>query len=300
MAQMIDTNDPAYQWHAANGNDQERYRQMIAANKQQIEALKAELKELGGDSYSPMNDMDELDLQLASNRARAYDINNANAAIGRIDSRMTNRAKDALDRKKQAALDAESKALKIAESEKTLRELQQKLADAKLPGEKKIIEAQIDYENKKLEQLGGTPFAFNWAGEQLDANAVMMDYFRNTVNTKNGRKFLDSVSAEDRERIKNDLTEIGEYEKAAEIEAMATPAEKKKAADKVKATKKALEAKIPLVEKVISTLGAKGAGRSQDEEILYKRALDEQDSIARNYPNYVELSGGHLKKKYKD
>ena len=299
MAWMIDTNDPAYQWYKAHGDDQERYRQMIAANTQQIEALKAELKELGGDSYSPMNDMDELDLQLASNRARAYDINNANAAIARIDSRMTNRAKDALDRKKQDALDAESKALKIAEVEKTLSELQQKRADAKLPGEKKIIDAQIQFESTKLKQLGGTPFEFNWAG-QLDANEVMMDYFRNTVNTKNGRKFIDSVTAEDRERIKNNLIDIGETEKAAEIEAMATPAEKKKAAEKVKATKKALDAKIPVVEKVISTLGAKGAGRSQEEEILYKRALDEQDSIARNYPNYVELSGGHLKKKYKD
>ena len=299
MAWMIDTNDPAYQWHAANGNDQERYRQMIAANKQQIEALKAELKELGGDSYSPMDDMDELDLQLASNRARAYDINNANAAIGRIDSRMTNRAKDALDRKKQATLDAESKALKIAEVEKTLSELQQKRADAKLPGEKKIIDAQIQFESTKLKQLGGTPFEFNWAG-QLDANEVMMDYFRNTVNTKNGRKFIDSVTAEDRERIKNNLIDIGETEKAAEIEAMATPAEKKEAERKVKATKKALDTKIPVVEKVISTLGAKGAGRSRDEEILYQRALVEQDSIARNYPNYVELSGGHLKKKYKD
>lgn len=299
MAQMIDTNDPAYQWHAANGNDQERYRQMIAANKQQIEALKAELKELGGDSYSPMNDMDELDLQLASNRARAYDINNANAAIGRIDSRMTNRAKDALDRKKQAALDAESKALKIAEVEKTLSELQQKRADAKLPGEKKIIDAQIQFESTKLKQLGGTPFEFNWAG-QLDANEVMMDYFRNTVNTKNGRKFIDSVTAEDRERIKNNLIDIGETEKAAEIEAMATPAEKKEAERKVKAIKKALDTRIPVVEKIINTLGAKGDGRSDDEKILYQRAIAEQDSIARNYPEYVELSGGHLKKKYKD
>lgn len=285
-----------YNWHAANGNDQQRYAQMIEANNAEIAALKQELAEIEGGN---INNMDELDLELAANRARAYDLNGATSALSRIDSRQTNRAKDALDRAKQAKLDEETKELKRAEIEKTLRELAQKRASAKLNSEKETIDAQLDYENKKLEQLGGTPFAFNWAG-QLDANAVMMDYYRNTANTKNGRKFLDSVTAEDRERIKNNLIEIGEYEKAAEIEAMATPAEKKEADAKVKAIKKKLDTKIPAVEAVINTLGVKGTRRTPDEDILYRRALDDQDSLARNYPNYVEISGGHLKKKYKD
>lgn len=285
-----------YNWHAANGNDQQRYAQMIEANKAEIAALKQELAEIEGGN---INNMDELDLELAANRARAYDLNGATTALSRIGSRETNRAKDALDRAKQAKLDEESKDLKRAEIEKTLRELAQKRASAKLNSEKETFDAQIDYENKKLEQLGGAPFAFNWAG-QLDANEVMMDYYRNTANTKNGRKFLNSVTAEDRERIKNNLIEIGEYEKAAEIEAMATPAEKKAADEKVKSIKRKLDTKIPAVEAVINALGAKGANRTPDEDILYKRAIAEQDSLVRNYPNYVEISGGHLKKKYKD
>lgn len=286
-----------YNWHAANGNDQQRYAQMIEANNAEIASLKQELAEIEGGN---INNMDELDLELAANRARAYDLNGATSALSRIDSRQTNRAKDALDRAKQAKLDEESKDLKRAEIEKTLRELAQKRASAKLNSEKKTIDAQMDYENKKLEKLGGTPFAFNWAGQQLDANEVMMDYYRNTANTKNGRKFLDSVTADVRERIKNNLIEIGEYEKAAEIEAMATPAEKKEAEAKIKETKKKLDTKIPAVEAVINALGAKGANRTPEEDILYKRAISDQDSLVRNYPNYVELSGGHLKKKYKD
>ena len=285
-----------YNWHAANGYDKQRYLQMIEANKAEIAELKRELAEIESGN---INNMDELDLELATNRARAYDLNGATTALGRIDSRMTNRAKDALDRAKQAKLDEESNDLKRAETEKTLRELAQKRASSKLNSEKEIFDAQIDYENKKLEKLGGAPFAFNWAG-QLDANEVMMDYYRNTANTNKGRKFLDSVTAEDRERIKNNLIEIGEYEKAAEIEAMATPAEKKDADAKVKSIKRKLDTKIPAVEAVINALGAKGANRTPDEDILYRRAIADQDSLILNYPNYVELSGGHLKKKYKD
>ena len=127
-----------------------------------------------------------------------------------------------------------------------------------------------------------------------------MDYYGSTVNTKNGRKFLDSVDSAKREQLKNNLIEIGEYEKAAEIEATATKKEKEKSAAEVKKTKQTLDAKIPAVEAVINALGAKGPNRTPDEENLFKKALSEQDSLARNYPNYVEISGGHLKKKYKD
>ena len=291
-----------YAYREAFGNDNDRLQQMYDANTQKIAMLKAELAQLEGDkSYTPMSDMDELDLQLAENRARAYDINQANAAIGRIDSRMTNRAKDALDRKKQDKLDDEAKELKLSDLNKQHRELLIKRSQAKLNSEKQVIDAQLQHIEKEIELKGGTPFKFNWEGDnQIDANKVMMDYYGSTVNTKNGRKFLDSVDSAKREQLKNNLIEIGEYEKAAEIEATATKKEKEKSAAEVKKTKQTLDAKIPAVEAVINALGAKGPNRTPDEENLFKKALSEQDSLARNYPNYVEISGGHLKKKYKD
>ena len=71
-----------YAYRETYGNDNDRLQQMYDANAQKIAMLKAELAQLEGDkSYTPLSDMDELDLQLAENRARAYDINQANAAI---------------------------------------------------------------------------------------------------------------------------------------------------------------------------------------------------------------------------
>ena len=292
--------DFTWKWNAAYGNDSERLRQIRANNMDRIAELKAELAQLEGASANDLTDMDILDLELASNRANAYDMNGATTALGRIDSRMTNRAKERLDAQKNQQLNEEQNYLKIADLQDKIRQLQIKRSQAKLSADKDFIDSQIQNLATQLETLGGTYEAVKYPGK--DANKVLGDYYSSTANTKNGRVFIDSVTADKRTQLVQDLLDIGEYEKAAEVEKMMTPAEKKDAKEKWAKTKKDVKKSVAVINKVIAqTAQLTGNEPTYNElQALKKKAEADRDSLVRNYGNLVKIENGELKYYAKD
>ncbi len=282
---------------ALNWSTQSTAQQRIDQNNARITQLKAELQRLKGGAVS---NMDMLDLELASNRANSYDMNGATTALSRIDSRMTNRAKELLDQQKANQLKDEQDYLKRSELEDKIRQLQIQRGQAKLQSDKDIIDSQLAHMGTQLEALGGEYVPMQYEG--ADTGEVLKDYYGNTANTKNGRKFLSGVDADKRTQMVQDLLAVGEYEKAAEIEKMMTPAEKEKARADFAKTKKKVKATI---KQVLKDLSENENVTATDPEYMKKQAKltkaeDMADSLARNYSSLVRLENGKPKYIAKD
>lgn len=292
MATLYNDNaDFQFKWNGAN----EDYAQIKARNDAKIAALEAELKQLEGKQANYLRDDDILDLELAENRARAFDMNGATSALSRIDSRTQNRIRDA----RTAALDKfnkeELKAAKRSELAKTIRETEIKLAQAGTKGEKDILAAQLVDLGNQLKANGGSYTPRKYEG--VDRGDALKAYFENTTNTKSGRVFNSDVDAAKRKKISDDLYEVGEYDKAGEIEAKATPSEKATAKAKYANLKKNVKAKIAVIKKVLND---NAFTTTQEGMNLIKQAKAEADSLARNYPNLVTLENGMPKFTAKD
>ena len=289
---MADMNnqDFNFKWHAANGNDQARYAAILASNNARIAELEAELENLTGSTKNNLTDMDLLDLELAENRSRAYDMNGATTALSRIDSRNENRIRNARQQMIDDANKAEAKALKRSELEANIRKLQIQRAQAKTTAEKNIIDAQLVDLGNQLTKNGGNYVPATYEG--ADSQEALKQYYDNTANTKNGRVFLGTVTPEQRTAIRDNLLAVGEYEKAAEIEAKATAAEKQAQKQKWQTTKSTIKKTIQLIDKVYNE--NKYTTTEEGMQLLNK-AKAEADSLARNYPSLVKIENGRPK-----
>lgn len=289
MATLYNDNaDFQFKWNGAN----EDYAQIKARNDAKIAALEAELQQLEGKQANYLRDDDILDLELAENRARAFDMNGATTALSRIDSRTQNRIRDA----RTAALDkfnkAELKAAKRSELEKTIRETEIKRSQAGTKSDKDILDAQLVDLGNQLKANGGSYTPRKYEG--IDRGDALKEYFANTVNKSTGRKFRDDVDPVKREEIVNNLIEVGEYEKAAEIEAMSTTAEKKAARAAYANKVVDIQRSVKGLKKVISD--TKYVSSSEDPNYKNRQeALQKADSLARNYPTLVSFQNGELK-----
>lgn len=293
MANVYDNNeDFQFKWHAANGSTADRYAQIKAQNDARIAELQAELKQLEGKKSGYLGEDDLLDLELAENRARAYDMNGATTALSRIDSRTQNRVSNARALAKEKNLDEETKALKRSDLEAKIRELQIKRAQAKVQTEKDIIDAQLKDLGNQLNTAGGKYVPAQYTG--TDTGEALKGYYDSTVNTKNGRVFLPEVGAERRQQIRNDLLAVGEYEKAAEIEAKATVAEKEAQKKKIQQTKQKIKTRINLINDALTRTKFVSDPNSSDYA-LHQEALAQADSLAKNYPSYVKIENGKPK-----
>ena len=289
---MADMNnqDFNFKWHAANGNDQARYAAILASNNARIAELEAELETLTGSTKDNLTDMDLLDLELAENRSRAYDMSGATTALSRIDSRNENRIRNARQQMIDDANKAETKALKRSELEANIRKLQIQRAQAKTTAEKNIIDAQLVDLGNQLTKNGGNYVPATYEG--ADSQEALKQYYDNTANTKNGRVFLNTVTPEQRTAIRDNLLAVGEYDKAAEVEAKATAAEKQAQKQKWQTTKSTIKKTIQLIDKVYNE--NKFTTTPEGMQLLNK-AKAEADSLARNYPSLVKIENGRPK-----
>ena len=291
MAMMANNpNDFAFKWHAADGNDATRYATILEQNKARIAELKTELAQLEGASANDLTDMDILDLELASNRANAYDMNGATTALGRIDSRMTNRAKERLDASRAQQTKDYENYLKLSDLQDKYRQLSINYTQAKTPAEAALINSQLKNIENQIDAMNGFPEGAE--NIQLKSYAdVRNDYWSNTTNTKNGRVFKDNVTAEKRAEIVNDLRAIGLNNEADQLEATPTKGENDAAIAKLKAKKAAIKSKIASNNAVI----ASGIGKRLPAEanIKFENAKSGNDSLARNFPEMVKVDSEH-------
>ena len=291
------TGDFQFNWYSANGNDEARYAQILEQNKARIAELETELATLEQTDGRELNDLDMLDLELASNRANAYDLNGATTALSRIDSRLTNRSKDLRDRAKDKQNDETEKELKRSEIEKNIRETQIKRAQAKTQPEKNILDAQLKDLGAQLTANGGTYTPAKYEG--LDVNDVYQDFYSNVENTANGLKFKDNVTPEKRAELISNLREIGQDELANKVEAMKTTGEKNEAKQKEAAKRQKIRNQVKAVRSVISKYRNSSDLTTAQLNMLHKAQAD-ADSLARNYSAYVTLENGLPKYTAKD
>ena len=297
MAMMANNpNDFAFKWHAADGNDATRYATILEQNKARIAELKTELAQLEGASANDLTDIDILDLELASNRANAYDINGASTALGRIDSRMTNRAKERLDASRAQQNKDYENYLKLSDLQDKYRQLSINYTQAKTPAEAELINSQLKNIENQIEAMNGFPEGSE--NIQLKSYADVQDeYWSNTTNTKQGRVFKDNVTPEKRAEIVADLRAVGRNNEADQIEATPTKGEQDEAKQK-EAVKKA---KIKKAVKAVKAQLDANKYRTDPEGIqLYKKAEAMADSLFRNYPSYVQLQNRYPVYKAKD
>ena len=229
--------------------------------------------------------MDILDLELASNRANAYDINGASTALGRIDSRMTNRAKERLDASRAQQNKDYENYLKLSDLQDKYRQLSINYTQAKTPAEAELINSQLKNIENQIEAMNGFPEG----GENIQLKSyadVQDEYWSNTTNTKKGRVFKDDVTAEKRAEIVSDLRAVGRNNEADQLEATPTKGEQDEAKQK-EAVKKA---KIKKAVKAVKAQLDANKFRTDPEGIqLYKQAEAMADSLVRNFGSYVQI-----------
>jgi hypothetical protein len=297
MAMMANNpNDFAFKWHAADGNDATRYATILEQNKARIAELKTELAQLEGASANDLTDMDILDLELASNRANAYDMNGASTALGRIDSRMTNRAKERLDASRAQQNKDYENYLKLSDLQDKYRQLCINFTQAKTPAEAELYKSQLKNIENQINAMNGFPEG----GEDIKLKSyasVRDEYWSNTTNTKQGRVFKDDVTPEKRAEIVDGLRAVGLNNEADQLEATPTKGEQ----DEAKKKEAAKKEKIKKAVKAVTAQMNANKNRVDKEGVqLYKQAEAMADSLFRNYPSYVQLQNHYPIYKAKD
>lgn len=297
MAMMANNpNDFAFKWHAADGNDATRYATILEQNKARIAELKTELAQLEGASANDLTDMDILDLELASNRANAYDMNGASTALGRIDSRLTNRAKERLDASRAQQNKDYENYLKLSDLQDKYRQLGINFTQAKTPAEAELYKSQLKNIENQINAMNGFPEG----GEDIKLKSyasVRDEYWSNTTNTKQGRVFKDDVTPEKRAEIVDGLRAVGLNNEADQLEATPTKGEQ----DEAKKKEAAKKEKIKKAVKAVTAQMNANKNRVDKEGVqLYKQAEAMADSLFRNYPSYVQLQNHYPIYKAKD
>lgn len=285
-----------WNWGAANGNDVERLRQVRAANEVRLQQLQARLSELR--ATTQLTGADELDLELAANRARAYDLTNAEGALTRLDNRREARQRDDRERQRAAMNKQLADDLKLAEYQK---QYQQAVTDlnntADKPGRARQ-QATVDYLAKQIEAMGGSVPKSGYDGP--DKSEVYEMYYKMTTNTPNGRKFNDGVTGEMRDKIVRAMFDIGEYEKAAALQATRTPKEIEQAKQEEAAKKRKIKTSVARVNKELERAQEVYKTDTKAGIDIRNAAMDIADSLTRNYGEYVKLQDGRLQYTAKD
>lgn len=276
-------------------SEQRRYTDQMSDIDQKIKALEDELKELETPTGSEMSDRDELDLLLAANRAKAYDMNGVSSALGRIDSRMTNQARERQNELANKRNKEYENSIKLSELQDKYRQVGINLTQAKTGAEAALYRSQLKNLATQIQALGGEAAG---ADEPITSRAEVMDnYYGNTTNTPNGRQFADTVDAEQRKALVGQLRDIGEYQIADELEATKTKGEK----DEVKQKEAVKKEKIKKAVKAVTAQMNANKNRTDAEGIkLYRDAEAMADSLFRNYPSYVQLQNHYPIYKAKD
>lgn len=289
------TNTPKTEMQFRWESEQRRYTDQMSEIDQKIKALEDELKELETPTGSEMSDRDELDLLLAANRAKAYDMNGVSSALGRIDSRMTNQARERQNELANKRNKEYENSIKLSELQDKYRQVGINLTQAKTGAEAALYRSQLKNLATQIQALGGEAAG---ADEQITSRAEVMDnYYGNTTNTPNGRQFADTVDAEQRKALVGQLRDIGEYQIADELEATKTKGEKDEAKQKEAAKKE----KIKKAVKAVTAQMNANKNRTDAEGIkLYREAEAMADSLFRNYPSYVQLQNHYPIYKAKD
>jgi hypothetical protein len=269
----------------------------IEQNNARIAELKQRLEHLG--AKPRISGRDQLDLSLASNRARNHDISRAMSHLDNIESRRETLLRNQREDQKAAENAAIDKDLKLSE---LIKDREQRLIDrsrATTAAEKASIDAVLEDNANRIRALGGEPREMKFSG--LDKGDVLNRYYTLTKNTKGGRKFNDDVTASDREQLVRDLREVGDDQKADEIQATYTKQERDAAAVKEKQKKLRIKTEIENVNKSLSALAMKPRGAITDNDVALRSAfLQKADSLVRNYPGYVKFENDRLKYIAKD
>lgn len=289
------TNTPKTEMQFRWESEQRRYTDQMSDIDQKIKALEDELKELETPTGSEMSDRDELDLLLAANRAKAYDMNGVSSALGRIDSRMTNQARERQNELANKRNKEYENSIKLSELQDKYRQVGINLTQAKTGAEAALYRSQLKNLATQIQALGGEAAG---ADEPITSRAEVMDnYYGNTTNTPNGRQFADTVDAEQRKALVGQLRDIGEYQIADELEATKTKGEK----DEVKQKEAVKKEKIKKAVKAVTAQMNANKNRTDAEGIkLYRDAEAMADSLFRNYPSYVQLQNHYPIYKAKD
>lgn len=265
-------------------------KERINQNNARIAQLKADLQRLKGGSIS---DMDLLDLELASNRANAYDMGGATTALSRIDSRMTNRAKEVLDAQKEKRLKDYENYVKISELQDKYRQLQIEQSKTQTQADYDLYDSQLKHIAEQIKTLNGTP---DPAYQGPSVAPVMDDFYSSTTNTSKGLKFNDDVDADHRKELVNNLRMVGKYKEADELEAMKTKAEKDADTAKARAKQKKLKAGFNKAIKKIAELEQE-MDKNPSEAIAIELGKYENyvDSLKVNNPESIGIENGKYK-----
>lgn len=269
----------------------------IEQNNARIAELKQRLEQLG--AKPRISGRDQLDLSLASNRARNHDISRAMSHLDNIESRRETLLRNQREDKKAAENAAIDKDLKLSGLTADREKLLIDRSRSQLPAEKAAIDAVLEDNANRIRALGGEPREMKFSG--LDKGDVLNRYYASTKNTRVGRKFNDDITASDREQLVRDLREVGEDAKADEIQAASTKKERDTAALKEKQKKLRIKTEIENVNKSLSALAMKPRGAITDNDVALRSAfLQKADSLVRNYPGYVKFENDRLKYIAKD
>jgi len=290
------TNTPKTEMQFRWESEQRRYNDQMSDIDQKIKALEAELKELETPTGSEMSDRDELDLLLAANRAKAYDMNGVSSALGRIDSRMGNRARERQTELANQRNKEYENYLKLSDLQDKYRQLGINFTQSKTPAEAELYKSQLQNIENQIKAMNGFPEGGN--NIQLKSYASVRDnYWSNTTNTKNGRVFKDDVTPEKRAEIVDDLRDVGLNNEADQLEATPTKGEQ----DDAKKKEAVKKAKIKKAVKAVTAQMNANKNRTDAEGIkLYRDAEAMADSLFRNYPGYVQLQNHYPIYKAKD
>lgn len=269
------------------GKDLAYLNQTKAANNARIAELETELKQLEESSQKDLTDADILDLELAANRARAYDMGGATTALSRMGSRAVNRETARLNALKAKQLKDEQNQIKIGELQDKFRQLQINKSKAETKADKDLYDSQLMNIGSQIRALGGT---VDESYNGINTADVMDNYYTHTVNTAKGLQFTGDDKA--REQLVNDLRAIGKYKEADDIQALKTPQEKAVASQKEKNLRIKLKKSASTIYKKINDYKhKKPADFTLTDTLELDKLRTMADSLARNYPNYIKLEG---------
>lgn len=224
----MEPNTASYNWAATSGSTIERARAAFAMNQRRIDELKRELAALG----PGMDPRDELDMGLAANRARAYDLPGAESSLNRVQARFDARGRAAQEEANRKAVKEYETASRVADIEQNINKLQLEKFRAKTPLDKGLIDNQLEREYAKLTELGKDPreFQFRWSGMED------LERFRNDIKDRThydsagNRRWNNDVTEEDKIRFADRAHELGLDEEFKAIASMPTKPERDRAA----------------------------------------------------------------------
>lgn len=287
---MADMNTFQWKWNAATGDGASRLRQIKAANEARIAQLTQELEEL--QHTERMTDDDLLDLELASNRARAFDFVNSGSAFERIRNRRDERYRDAREMFKADQTKKMENDLKISELQKQYQQELNELANSADAHSDATHKTNLEYLAERIKQLGGTVPGGPVENYRTRSD-IMNDYWDSTVNTETGRKFRDEVDDAKRNQLVDDLRSIGDFEKADALQATKTPAEIDAAKKAEKVRRNRLKLAVKQVNDQLKEARKLEASKDLQEQLkgdeLRKEALALGDSLKRNFGSYVKF-----------